>query len=277
MEKMMKILIVTDMEGCAGVLNHDDWVMPAGRYYEKGQRILTEETNAAIAGFFDAGASEVLVVDGHGMGGIDPELLDERAMVQRGRHPGGFLGELDEGYAGMAFVGQHAKAGTPFSHITHTQWFNYIDLAINGVSIGEYGQCVLLGMERGVRTFFAAGELALTHEAAELTPGVVTVAVKRGLLPDGLDHLDAEQYRAAKLGAVHCAPKQARKLIYEGARKAAQRLKSDPTSFQFPQIKPPYIRTARFRRDGDKPAWQALDRHESSLTEIIQMPYTPVR
>ena len=81
----MKILIMTNMEGVAGVLNHDDWVLPGGRFYAKGLRLLTEEVNAALEGFFSAGAEEILVVDGHGAGGIDPETLDERALLLRGR------------------------------------------------------------------------------------------------------------------------------------------------------------------------------------------------
>jgi len=81
----MKITIMTDMEGVAGVLNHDDWVLPEGRFYAKGMRLLTEEVNAAVEGLCSAGADEVLVVDGHGAGGIDPEILDERALLRRGR------------------------------------------------------------------------------------------------------------------------------------------------------------------------------------------------
>lgn len=95
-------------------------------------------------------------------------------------------------FTALAFVGQHAKAGAPCSHITHTQWFNYIDLTINGISIGEYGQLALCAMELGVPTIFACGEKALAEEAEKLTPGVVTVVVKRGILPDGLEHLDTD-------------------------------------------------------------------------------------
>ena len=39
----MKIFIMTDMEGVAGVLDHDTWVTPQGRYYEAGKRLLTLE------------------------------------------------------------------------------------------------------------------------------------------------------------------------------------------------------------------------------------------
>jgi D-amino peptidase len=186
------------------------------------------------------------------------------------------LGELDGSFAGLAFVGQHAKAGTPHSHITHTQWFSWIDLSINGISIGEYGQCALVAMERGVPTILACGEEALAKEAADLTPGVVTVAVKRGLLPDGLEHLDTDQYRAAKLGAVHLSPTRARQLIRAGAKKALEKLKADPRSFRYPDLKPPYIRKARFRKQGEKPAWESLDRHETSMTAVVEMEYTKV-
>jgi D-amino peptidase len=274
----MKILLSTDMEGCAGILNHDDWVIPQGRFYLQGRRILTEETNAAVAGFFEAGATAVTVIDGHGAGGIDPELLDERAELCRGPHPLGYLGELDGSYAALAFVGQHAKAGTPRSHITHTGWFNWIDESINGISVGEYGQSALVAMELGVPTIFAAGEEALAKEAQALTPGVVTVAVKRGLQDDdGMIGLDTDGYRAAKLGAVHLAPARARQLIRQGACQAIRQLNRDPGSFGYPAIKPPYVRLARFRRKGDAPGFTARDTHPSSLRALVNMPYTPVQ
>lgn len=272
----MKILIMTDMEGVAGVLNHDDWVLPSSRHYEKALRLLTAEANAAVDGFFEGGAKEVVIVDGHGAGGIDPERLDERAQLLRGAPEKPWPFTLDSSFAALAFVGQHAKAGTPCSHITHTQWFNYIDLAINGVSIGEYGQMALCAMELGVPTILACGENALADEAMELTPGVVTVGVKRGILPDGLDRLDTDAYRRAKLSAIHLAPTRARFLIREGARQAIEKLKDQPASFGYPNLKPPYVRTGRFRKNGATPPWQARDTHSSSIITLMNMPFTKV-
>ena len=272
----MKIMIMTDMEGCAGILNHDDWVLPGGRSYDQGRRLLTQETNAAVDGLLEGGATEVVVVDGHGAGGIDPELLDARAQLLRGPTQPPWPFGLDESYQGIAWVGQHAKAGTPYSHITHTQWFNYVDLAINGISIGEYGQMALCAMELGVPSILACGEQALALEAAALTPGVVTVPVKRGLLPDGLDHLDMDHYRRAKLGAVHLSPCQARAMIREGAAAAARRLRAEPQSFHYPTLSPPYVRTARFRQAGDTPAHRARDEHATSIITLMNMPFTCV-
>ncbi len=273
----MKILIMCDMEGTAGILNHDDWVMRDGMFYAKGLRLATGEVNAAVDGFFAGGATEVVVVDGHGAGGIDPELLDERALLLRAGSEAAYPWGLDASYAGLAFVGQHAKAGTPYSHITHTQWFNYIDLAFNGISIGEYGQMALCAMELGIPTIFAAGEDALAREAEALTPGVVTVGVKRGLHPDGLDDLNTDAYRGAKLGAVHQAPKRAQEVIRNGARLAVKKLYSDPDSFHYPDLQPPYVRTARFRGGGDQPGFAARDEHPSNIAVLMNLPFTPVQ
>ena len=115
----MKMMIMTDMEGVAGILNHDDWVLPAGRCYRQGLRLLTEEVNAVVDGFWAGGAREIVVFDGHGVGGIDP-MLDERAQLVAGALGLGWPWVLDASYAGLAFVGQHAKAHSIFAYHAHT-------------------------------------------------------------------------------------------------------------------------------------------------------------
>ncbi len=267
----MKILIMTDMEGVAGVLNHDDWVLPDGLFYAKGMRLLTKEVNAAIEGFSIAGAKEILVVDGHGPGGIDPETLDERALLLRGRSKPIWPRGLDKTFDGLAFIGQHAKAGTPFSHITHTQWFNYIDMQLNGISIGEYGQLALCAMELNIPTIFASGEEALCKEAEILTPGVITVSGKRGILLDGLDHLDTESYRKAKLDAVHTAPKRVRALIRKNSIVALEKLKQNPEEFSYPTLPPPFTRIIKFRKNGNIDPYDTADEHANSIISLMNL------
>ena len=267
----MKIMIMTDMEGCAGVLNHDDWVTPEGRYYEKGKRFLTEEVNAAIAGFYEAGATEIVVVDGHGHGGLDPELLDERAQLSRGVCNPVWPWGMDKTFDAMAFVGQHAKAGTQNSHITHTGWFDRIDMSINSVSVGEYGQFALCAMELGIPTILACGENALAEEAVALTPGVVTVGIKQGVLPDELDALDCDSYRKAKLSAVHQSPFKARKMIKTGAFNALMKLKLQPEAFTYPELTSPYVLETKYRAYGDKPAHVRRVEHQYSIIELFNI------
>lgn len=80
----MRLFLITDMEGGAGVLNSEDWCFPGGRCYETGRMLLTEEVNAAVRGFLEHGFDEVLVADAHGLGGLDLLRLDERVRYQRG-------------------------------------------------------------------------------------------------------------------------------------------------------------------------------------------------
>lgn len=272
----MRILIMTDMEGCAGILNFKDWVVPTGRYYEKGRRFLTNETNAAIDGFFEGGATEIMVVDGHGCGGIDPEFLDGRALLRRGHSEKIWPWGLDKTFTAIAFVGQHAKAGTPYSHLTHTGGPNVIDHRINDLSIGEYGMMALCAMEFGVPTILACGEKALCDEAEALTPGVVTVSVKTGLLPDdGFRNSTMEEYEEAKLSAIHISPAQAVKLIRAGALKAISKLKMEPCSFHYPKLSAPYRMVVEYRAykaHNTEPFTQTAE-HPSSIIDLMNTPY----
>src|SRR5690606_3960312 len=127
-------------------------------------------------------------------------------------------------------------------------WFDTIDVTVNGLSIGEYGELALCAKELGVPCIFAAGEQAFCEEAQALTPGVVTVAVKWGLKNDGphLDHLDMDSYRRAKLAALHLAPAKARQVIRQGAEAAMRKLREQRASFQYPELTAPYTKIHRF-------------------------------
>jgi D-amino peptidase len=49
------------MEGIGGVSTWEVQADTKGREYEKFRHLMTQEVNAAIAGAFDAGATEVLI------------------------------------------------------------------------------------------------------------------------------------------------------------------------------------------------------------------------
>lgn len=87
----MSILIMTDQEGVAGVQSSVDYSRPGRRYYEPARELTTIEANAAIEGALEAGATGILVVDGHGFGSIDQTLLHPEARLVAGRPmPAGF-------------------------------------------------------------------------------------------------------------------------------------------------------------------------------------------
>ena len=141
----------------------------------------------------------------------------------------------------MVIIGQHAKSGTPYSHLTHTGSFACYDISVNGYSIGEFGELALCAMEQGIPTIMVSGEEAFCREAEDLTPGVVTAPVKRGILPD--DHkrgLTAEQYSNSKLSANHLAPKAACKLIREKALQAISLYFTSRSVFKYREFHAPY-------------------------------------
>lgn len=270
----MKVFLITDMEGVCGIVNFEDWVLPESRYYGEGKRLLSLEASAAAEGFFEAGATEVHVVDGHGAGGIDQRHLDARTCLIRGSH-GPYPFGLDGSYAAMAWVGQHAKAGTSCAHLAHTGWFNVLDYRIGGVSVGEFGQMAYCGAFLGVPSIFGAGDEAFTREALALVPGIGTVSVKRGLIPGSGDEYAAEGYRTRNLAAVHMHPEKARALIRSGAARALARFRSDPGSFHGLACRPPFRRDVSYRAEGGRPARKAYAEHPTDLVAMLNAPDVP--
>lgn len=117
---------------------------------------------------------------------------------------------------------------------------------------------------------FAVGEKALCEEAENLTPGVVTVPVKRGILKDGLDDLCHEDYGVAKTDAIHKSPNMARELIYNGALSSIEMLKSNRGIFRHVSINPPYKRVVKYRhkRDGS-PGYVAVAENARSIVGLL--------
>src|SRR5437763_16256808 len=80
----MKLYILTDIEGVAGVANFEDYSYPAGRFYPQSRHLLTLEVNAAAAAAMAAGAADILVADRHGPGAINVEELHPEAQLPHG-------------------------------------------------------------------------------------------------------------------------------------------------------------------------------------------------
>jgi len=81
----MKILMGTDIEGCAGVVSFTQQSRDTGRYYDNAKRLATAEFNAAVEGLLGAGVEDILMVDGHGPGAVWFEDVHPAAKVLHGR------------------------------------------------------------------------------------------------------------------------------------------------------------------------------------------------
>ena len=188
------------------------------RYYEQARRLQTAEINAAIEGFLEAGATDILVSDGHGPGAVVFEELHPAARLIHGRPtaPMHVRAEVIKEYDVCASLCQHAMAGTDGGNLNHTQSSKAVDrYTLNGKPIGEIAQFALHFGALGLPMILLTGDEAACREAEDLVPGITTVAVKKGL---------------SRNSAVSLSAQRARELIRAGAAAALARQATDPVA-----------------------------------------------
>jgi D-amino peptidase len=214
-----KIYIFTDLEGASGVYRFAQTREPDGavRYSppsvppegtaREAKEYLMLDIAAVVSGLRAGGATEILVLDGHGSGAFVPHLMKAGAKYITGRPRPDALWGLDDSFAGVVLLGHHAKNGTPDGVLHHTQssrtenryWYN-------GVESGELAQEAAIAGHYGVPPILVTGDEATCREAGEFFgPECVTVAVKRGI---------------AREAAVLYPFRETQEALYEGARRA---------------------------------------------------------
>ncbi|MDP7133356.1 MAG: M55 family metallopeptidase, partial [Planctomycetota bacterium] len=82
---MKKIFILCDLEGTAGVVDFELQTYPTARYYDQAKRLASLEVNAVVDGILESGPTEIIILDGHGPGGINYELMHKEAKMMIGR------------------------------------------------------------------------------------------------------------------------------------------------------------------------------------------------
>jgi len=206
----LKVFISVDMEGITGVVHWEE-CSRTGKDYDYFRRVMTKETNAAVEGALEAGATEILVRDSHGSArNILIEELHPEAKLLRdwsGRYLSMMEG-IDETFDAVIFVGYHAKAGTPDGTLKHTMSGTITDVKLNGISVPEAGINAAIAGYFNVPVVFLAGDNVVCDQVKDLFGDIETVAVKEGI---GRANLNLH-------------PTKARELIKEGVKKALGRL-----------------------------------------------------
>lgn len=233
----MKIIIMTDLEGVAGVLNAGDYIHAQSKYYEHACELATLEVSAAVEGALQAGATDILVADGHGPGAMKRSLLHPRAKLLTGRPwPSGYPWGCDGTFAAAMSIGQHAKSNTDGGHLAHTQSFKCEYEAVNDISLGETGQWMLIAGYFGVPVVMLSGDEAACEEARALVPNIEIAPVKCGVKRGSATGLTAEENEVFNSAAIHLSPDEARALIRDHAYRAVKRV---PEIAPF-RLDPPY-------------------------------------
>ena len=214
----MKVFVISDMEGIAGIVRPEQ--TNAGEaLYEEGRKLYTQEINAAVRGAKAGGATEIVVMDCHGAGkGYDfnsllPEDLEPDCEYVVQEEWTEYTEFLEQGVDAALFVGMHARAGAGDGVLNHTvSGPDFQNLWFNGTLVGETGINAALCGTWGCPVLLVTGDDAACREGTELLgDGLTTVEVKQGL-----------GVKSARL----LQPGRARQLVEAGCRQALSDLKA---------------------------------------------------
>jgi D-amino peptidase len=209
----VKVWISVDMEGISGLVRWAD-VISAGMDFQRNRRFMTLDANAAIAGAFEAGASEVVVEENHGVEDLCDLVLDEidpRCRVVRGagRPSATTMAALSPETGVALFVGHHARAGSFPGIMAHTvSYERFREVRLAGAPIGESEIMTIRAGELGVPVGLIAGDQVVCAELAKRAPWIEAVCVKNAL---------------SNVAGDVIPPARAREMIRAGAQRAVAR------------------------------------------------------
>jgi D-amino peptidase len=188
-EPGFRVYFIVDMEGMGSAVHlreviagnegerYRDRTSPD--YWNHYRGLLTDETNAAIAGARAGGARSFVVNEGHGgnlFANLLPWQLDQDAILIRGYpKPMVMSTAIDSTFGALIFTAAHANAGGG-GVMSHTYAFDRF--SVNGQLLNEPGINALVAGEFGVPLVMVAGDDVVVEETRKLFPNVVGVIVK---------------------------------------------------------------------------------------------------
>ncbi|MBM4360071.1 MAG: M55 family metallopeptidase [Deltaproteobacteria bacterium] len=184
----MKVFVCADMEGATGIVHREQLLPEGGAAYAAGCRLLTGDVVAVVEGAVAAGATEVVISEGHaGMRNILIDELPAEARLVCGpalwtQKPLCQIAGLDDTFGVALFVGFHSRAGTPRGLLSHT-WAGAIvhELTVQGRTFGETAINAAICGAFGVPVGMVAGADDVIAEAREDLPAIELVTTKRAL------------------------------------------------------------------------------------------------
>jgi D-amino peptidase len=176
----MRIYMSVDMEGITGVAVGKH-VAPGDSEYGRFRRIMTHDANAAVEGALSAGATDVVVSDGHGpMTNLLVEELHPSARLISGSNK--LLAQMegvDGGFQAAFFVGYHQREGGGDGILNHTLLGRLVyEIRINGEPVDEAAINAGIAGAFGVPAALITGDSSVCAEAERRLRGIITAPVK---------------------------------------------------------------------------------------------------
>ena len=178
-----KVVLIYDMEGLIPVQTSRDCSFGSSTY-PTARQSLTDEVNAAIRGLLRAGASEVVLTDGHGSGNPDPDydtsqLPDGARFEIRDDPYDAYVDVFDASTDAVVAIGMHAGAGSE-GVISHT-YYGHTRWVIGGEPINESKIVAASAARFGAPLILVTGDDVLREQVASFNPATRYVETKRAI------------------------------------------------------------------------------------------------
>jgi D-amino peptidase len=235
--RTLKVMLLYDMEGISRATDfkHTSFAHPSE--YAEGRKSLTDDVNAAIAGLKSAGATEIVVVDGHGSGNntgpdvLEDQLLAPAKMQYRDAPFDIYMDSYDHSFDAIVAIGMHAGAGNRVGFLSHTYTFEDVEYQVNGMPFNE-SMILAAGAARlKIPLIMVSGDDQLEKEIRREMPWVKYATVKRAV-----DRAKAEAFPRDEVA----------RRIETAAREALQNL----ASAKLPDWHGPYRFALAFQDEG---------------------------
>lgn len=178
-----KFYIGVDCEGAACVVGEPGTGLGRGEQYRFAARQAAREANAAAEALFELGAETVVVWDNHGTGcNFDYDILDSRCLIALGSGHRGRFPKLDGSFAGVMFIGYHARENTPDAVLAHTySSAAFQHYKLDGREVGEMEIDAAFAGRCGVPVLLCSSDDRCISQAREAFPWAETVVTKESL------------------------------------------------------------------------------------------------
>jgi len=183
----LKVLVLYDMEGVSGASDYRHTTFAHPPEYAEGRKSLTADVNAAVAGLVSGGASEIVVVDGHGSGNTSsPDVFEEQLMapakmISRPASFDIYMDSYDQSIDAIVAVAMHAGAGNQTGFLSHTYTFEDVQYRVNGVPFNETMILAMGAARYKIPVIMTSGDDQLEKEVRRHLPWVKVAQVKRAL------------------------------------------------------------------------------------------------
>lgn len=192
----LKVMVLCDMEGVSGATDYKKVNFVHSAEYAEGRKSLTADVNAAIAGLKAGGATEIVIVDGHGSGNttgpdvLEDQLLAPAKVMYRDSSFDIYMDSYDHSFDAIVAIGMHAGAGNQVGFLAHTYTSIDTEYKVNGVPFNE---SMILAAGAGrlkIPVIMVSGDDQLEKEIRRAMPWVRYASVKHAV-----DRSKAESFR----------------------------------------------------------------------------------